>query len=128
MKALVLAAGKGSRLGTAAGGMPKPLIDVAGTTPLEHAIRWLAPLDLERIWINVSEHAGLVRDRIGEGAGAAPVSYSHEPELLGTAGALHVGGVASRSTGAAPSGSRFLRDATARLDRKATPNRCSAPS
>lgn len=87
MKALVLAAGKGSRLGTAAGGMPKPLIDVAGTTPLEHAIRWLAPLDLERIWINVSEHAGLVRDRIGEGAGAAPVSYSHEPELLGTAGA-----------------------------------------
>lgn len=87
MKALVLAAGKGSRLGVASGGMPKPLTDVAGTTPLEHALAWLAPLALERIWINVHEHATLVRGRIGQSAGGVPVSYSHEPELLGTAGA-----------------------------------------
>ena len=87
MKALVLAAGRGSRLGAASGGMPKPLTDVAGTTPLEHALAWLAPLDLERIWINVHEHAALVSERIGDSTGSVPVSYSHEQELLGTAGA-----------------------------------------
>lgn len=87
MKALVLAAGKGTRLGSASGGMPKPLIDVGGSTPLELALEWLAALQLERIWINVHGHAELVRERIGGTAGGIEVSYSFEPELLGTAGA-----------------------------------------
>ncbi|HEX6308939.1 MAG TPA: sugar phosphate nucleotidyltransferase [Longimicrobiales bacterium] len=87
MKALVLAAGKGTRLGAAAGGVPKPLTDVGGTTPLEHALEWLTRLRLERIWINVHAHGELVRERIGAAVAGVPVSYSHEPVLLGTAGA-----------------------------------------
>ena len=87
MKALLLAAGKGSRLGTAAGGLPKPLVDVGGTTPLQHAVAWTAAGNPECIWINVHEHGDQVRERIGEAADGVPIRYSHEPQLLGTAGA-----------------------------------------
>jgi mannose-1-phosphate guanylyltransferase len=87
MKALVLAAGKGSRLGPAAAGLPKPLVDVGGCSPLERNVAWVAQLKPAVIWINVHTAAGLVRARIGDACGAVPVRYSHEPELLGTAGA-----------------------------------------
>lgn len=87
MKALVLAAGKGSRLGDAAGGMPKPLTDLGGITPLEHSLRWLVAYGVDHIWINVHAHADTVRQRIGSVFQGVAVSYSFEPELLGTAGA-----------------------------------------
>lgn len=87
MKALLLAAGKGSRLGAISGGLPKPLTDVGGTSPLEHAVGWTAAERPECIWINVHTHANTVRERIGAMADGVPIRYSHEPELLGTAGA-----------------------------------------
>jgi mannose-1-phosphate guanylyltransferase len=87
MKALILAAGKGSRLGPAAAGLPKPLVDVGGSSPLERNVAWVAQLTPSVIWINVHAAADLVRARIGDVCGAVPVRYSHEPELLGTAGA-----------------------------------------
>jgi NDP-sugar pyrophosphorylase family protein len=87
MKALVLAAGKGTRLGAAANGVPKPLVDVGGATPLNHALAWVAAMRPERIWINVHDAATVVRERTGAAVAGVPVSYSYEPELLGTAGA-----------------------------------------
>ena len=87
MKALVLAAGKGSRLGDAAQGVPKPLVDVAGRTPLGHVLSWVAELRPAQIWINVHEHAELVRARIGTDVHGVPIRYSYERELLGTGGA-----------------------------------------
>jgi NDP-sugar pyrophosphorylase family protein len=87
VKALLLAAGKGSRLGAASGGGPKPLTDVSGTSPLEHAVSWTAAERPECIWINVHAHAASIRARIGSAVDGVPIRYSHEPELLGTAGA-----------------------------------------
>jgi NDP-sugar pyrophosphorylase family protein len=86
LKALLLAAGKGSRLGAAAGGVPKPLVAIGGTTPLQHSIAWVAPLVTE-IWINLHHDAARIRARAGSSFGAVPIRYSYEPELLGTAGA-----------------------------------------
>jgi mannose-1-phosphate guanylyltransferase len=90
MKALVLAAGKGSRLAGAAGNLPKPLVDVGGTTPLQHVLAWASGFARDRLWINVHEHGDVVRARIGDEVAGVPVRYSHEPELLGTAGAWYV--------------------------------------
>lgn len=87
MKALVLAAGKGSRLAGAAAGVPKPLVDVAGDTPLQHNLRAAAGLAPEVIWINVHEGAGQITRAIGNTVRGVPIRYSHEPQLLGTAGA-----------------------------------------
>jgi mannose-1-phosphate guanylyltransferase len=88
MQALILAAGKGSRLAGASGGVPKPLVPVAGMPVLERSIRWVSAAGVERIWINVHTHADVVRGTIGDGSRfGVPIHYSHEPELLGTAGA-----------------------------------------
>ena len=83
----MLAAGRGTRLAPVANGVPKPLVDVGGVTPLEHALRWVVAMRPERVWINVHEGAALVRERIGAVVDGVPVSYSYEPDLLGTAGA-----------------------------------------
>jgi mannose-1-phosphate guanylyltransferase len=88
MRALILAAGKGSRLVSAAGGLPKPLVPIGGVPVLERAVRWVADLGVDRIWINVHEGADRIRDTIGAGTRfGTDIRYSHEPELLGTAGA-----------------------------------------
>jgi mannose-1-phosphate guanylyltransferase len=87
MKALVLAAGKGSRLGTAADGIPKPLVPVGSTTPLDHNLQWIAPLAKDGIWINLHTCGEVIRAHVGAEVDGVPVSYSWEPELLGTAGA-----------------------------------------
>jgi mannose-1-phosphate guanylyltransferase len=88
VRALILAAGKGSRLGAAAGGLPKPLVQIGGIPVLERSLRWVAGLGVERIWINTHERAELIRSTVGDGSRfGVPVHYSHEPELLGTAGA-----------------------------------------
>ena len=87
MKALILAAGKGTRLRDTAGDVPKPLIDAGGITPLQHAAEWVAGVEPERIWVNVHAGAQQIVRALGERVGDVPVSYSYEPELLGTAGA-----------------------------------------
>jgi NDP-sugar pyrophosphorylase family protein len=87
VKALLLAAGKGSRLSVAAAGLPKPLVDLGGITPLEHSLEWVSGFGVSCIWINVHDAAVLVAGRIGDEYAGVPVKYSVEPELLGTAGA-----------------------------------------
>ncbi|HUF52058.1 MAG TPA: nucleotidyltransferase family protein [Longimicrobiales bacterium] len=87
MKALILAAGKGTRLRPVAGQRPKPLIPVGGTSPLRHAVDWVAALEPACIWINVHAGAAQIMEAIGREATGVPVLYSHEPVLLGTAGA-----------------------------------------
>jgi mannose-1-phosphate guanylyltransferase len=87
VKALLLAAGKGSRLLGAAAGLPKPLVDVGGITPLEHSLEWVTAFGVSCVWINVHDAAAMVEGRIGEEYAGVPVRYSREPQLLGTAGA-----------------------------------------
>lgn len=84
---MVLAAGKSTRLSTLTGGLPKPLMPVAGVPVLGWNLRWLASYGVQDVWINVHYQAEAVCEAIGDGAGyGMRVNYSHEPELLGTAG------------------------------------------
>lgn len=89
MKALVLAAGLGSRLRTIAGDLPKPLVPFGGAPILAHNLRWLAGEGVRECWINLHYAADAIRETIGDGeAFGLRVQYVYEPELLGTAGAL----------------------------------------
>lgn len=86
--ALVLAAGAGSRLASAAGGRPKPLVEIAGAPVLAHNLRWLAQAGVRRVWINLHHRPDAVRKTIGDGSACGlSVSYLFEPALLGTSGA-----------------------------------------
>lgn len=89
MKALVLAAGKSTRITSIADGRPKPLIQVGDSTILEHVLKWISSNSITDVWINLHYKPGLIREVVGDGNNCGcRVRYSMEEELLGTAGAV----------------------------------------
>lgn len=91
MKALILAAGVGSRLRPLTDALPKALIPVAGTPILERVLVRLKGAGVKSFVVNAHHHAQLVSDfcaglsrRLG-----VPVSVSREDDLLlDTGGAI----------------------------------------
>jgi mannose-1-phosphate guanylyltransferase len=84
----VLAAGKSTRLGEFAQGLPKPLIRIAGQPLIVWNLVWIAEAGVRSAWINVHHRGELIEDVLGHGEEwGLELRYSHEPELLGTAGA-----------------------------------------
>ena len=90
MRALLLAAGKGTRLRPLTEDRPKPMIDVAGRPILEHNVRLLARHGVCDLVINLHHRPEVIVGHFGDGARfGVSIAYSYEPELLGTAGALN---------------------------------------
>jgi mannose-1-phosphate guanylyltransferase len=88
MRALILAAGKGSRLGGAGGGLPKPLVPVRGRPVLERNVAWVASAGVADVWVNLHAGADAIRKALGDGSRfGVRLHFSYEPDLLGTAGA-----------------------------------------
>jgi mannose-1-phosphate guanylyltransferase len=86
--ALVLAAGRSTRIQAVAPDRPKPLIVVAGETVLERNLRRLAAAGVRDVWINLHYRGEQIEALVGDGARfGLCVQYSWEPTLLGTAGA-----------------------------------------
>jgi mannose-1-phosphate guanylyltransferase len=86
--ALVLAAGRSTRMATALGGRSKVLSDIGGTTVLERNLRWLAGSGITSVWINLHYQPEEVKAVVGDGSQfGLTIRYSEESELLGTAGA-----------------------------------------
>ena len=90
MKAMVLAAGLGTRMGKLTEATPKPLLDVAGETLLGRQLRNLAAAGITDVVVNVARHGGLIREAVGDGRRhGVRVEYSDEgPEPLETAGGI----------------------------------------
>lgn len=89
MKAIVLAAGKSTRIASAAGGLPKPLLDVEGIPVIGRTLRWLSDAGIRDVWINLHYRPDDIRAALGDGARyGVRISYVVEPEILGTAGAF----------------------------------------
>ncbi|MBD3881920.1 nucleotidyltransferase family protein [Phormidium tenue FACHB-886] len=89
MGVLVLAAGKSTRIQPISGGIPKPLLLVNERTILERNLSWLAQSGVESVWINLHYRPEAIQEAIGDGSQLGlRVSYSLEPEILGTAGAF----------------------------------------
>ncbi len=89
MKAMVLAAGVGSRLRPLTDTMPKALIEVGGIPMIEHVIRRLQAAGVTELVVNL-HHLG---DRIEAFLAARRffglrVAFTREPELLDTGGGL----------------------------------------
>lgn len=90
MKAIVLCAGEGRRLGELTRARPKPLLPLCGEPLLAHTLRHLAAHGFREVGINLHYLGDQIRASIGDGAGlGVRVHYSVERELQGTAGALH---------------------------------------
>ena len=66
VKALILAAGQGNRLGRLTKLKPKGLLRVAGTPLLGRILRGLKKAGVQEIWIVVGYMADMIREQIGE--------------------------------------------------------------
>jgi len=87
MKALVLAAGEGTRLRPLTADRPKPMLSVGGTPLLEQIVSRLQQHGITDIAINLHYKPwGIVR-HLGYGRHwGVRLHYSFEEELLGSAG------------------------------------------
>ncbi len=89
MNAILLAAGKGSRLGSITAEVPKPLLEIHGTPVLRHLAALCARHGVEDLCINTHYLAERIRETMGDGSELGlRIHYSYEEALLGTAGAL----------------------------------------
>lgn len=89
MKALVLAAGKSTRILPVTGGKPKPLLEIGEESVLGRNLRWLASQGIREVWINLHYRGNLIRRAIGDGSQyGLSIHYSEEEQILGTAGAV----------------------------------------
>jgi NDP-sugar pyrophosphorylase family protein len=89
LKAMILAAGKGTRLGDLGAAMPKPMLPLAGRPLLEWTLESLRRADIQDVVINLHHAAGVIPDHFGDGSAfGVHIEYSFEAEILGTAGAL----------------------------------------
>jgi mannose-1-phosphate guanylyltransferase / phosphomannomutase len=89
MKAVLLAAGKGTRLGAMTATTPKPLLPVRGRPIIAHLLDRLAGAGVTDVFVNLHHHADAIRQSCGSGdAFGLRIEYVVEPALRGTAGAL----------------------------------------
>ncbi len=89
MKAIILAAGKGKRLGKLTLSIPKPMLKIGKKPILEHTIEWLRNYGIWDIYINLHHLPDLIRNYFKNGKEwDVNIKYSFEPKLLGTAGAV----------------------------------------
>ena len=89
MKAVILAAGKGSRLRSISSSIPKPLIPFRNKPLLQHNIELCTKYGIDCLFINTHHLSEQITSFLGDGRRfGVSVTYSYEPELLGTSGAL----------------------------------------
>jgi mannose-1-phosphate guanylyltransferase len=88
LKALLAAAGTGTRLRPLTDVLPKCLMPINGKPLLGIWLDMLSAAGVSEIIVNLHHHAALVRDYVARSPYAGMVTLAHEETLLGTAGTL----------------------------------------
>jgi mannose-1-phosphate guanylyltransferase/phosphomannomutase len=89
MKAVVLCAGMGTRLGPLTANTPKPMLRVGGEPLLAHTLRHLARHGIDWVAVNLHFMPEIITAYFGDGSAfGVRIHYAHEQALLGTAGTL----------------------------------------
>ena len=89
MKAIVLCAGYGTRLGDLTQETPKPMLPIQAQPLLAYTLRYLASQGFTETAINLHFLPEQITDYFGDGSQfGVKIHYSYEQRLLGTAGAV----------------------------------------
>ena len=89
MKAMVLAAGQGTRLHPLTEHTPKALVPVAGRPMIEYSLLLLKRYGIRDVMINLHHLGEQIERYLGDGKEwGLQITYSKEPELLDTGGGL----------------------------------------
>lgn len=87
-RAMLFAAGLGTRLLPLTAERPKPLVQVGGRPLLDYALERFLAHGLERIVVNTHHHADQVKAHLAQRRDSTELCVSHEPELLETGGGV----------------------------------------
>lgn len=89
MKAMLLAAGRSTRLGAIGQALPKPLVPICGYPAIRFGLTACARGGLRDIVVNLHHQGELIRAVLADGRDlGVRVAYSDEPEILGTGGGI----------------------------------------
>lgn len=89
MKALVLCAGFGTRLGALTRDTPKALLPIGGEPLLAHTLRYLSAQGFTDVALNLHYFASKIREFVGDGSAFGVRAHLvEESEPLGTSGAV----------------------------------------
>ena len=88
MKAMILAAGLGSRMQPITKKIPKPLIDVGGISLIERSINQLIAFGVNEFVINVSYLGDQIKEALQSMDRISKIIFIDEPFPYGTGGAL----------------------------------------
>jgi NDP-sugar pyrophosphorylase family protein len=83
MRAIILAAGLSTRLGTLSAERPKPLFPVCNIPLIRYALALLRGHGITEVAVNLHHHGDQIEHELG-----GEVVYSREPVILGTGGGL----------------------------------------
>ena len=98
MEAIILAGGKAERLGAAAEGRPKPLVQVGGRPLVAHQVAWLAEAGVERVVVSCAAGDERLFETALAGFGPEIVAVG-EPARLGRGGGLRLAAGARSQSG-----------------------------
>jgi mannose-1-phosphate guanylyltransferase len=90
VKGFLLAAGNGTRLRPLTNSIPKCLVPIQGTPLIRIWLQWCAQYGVDQALINTHAHSERVGEYLAAYRGPVKVTMTNEPELLGSAGTLHV--------------------------------------
>jgi NDP-sugar pyrophosphorylase family protein len=89
MKAMILAAGLGTRLRPLTNTIPKPLLPIAGTALIVWNLLLLKRHGFHDVIINLHHLGPMIEQALGNGSKyGLRIYYSHEPVILGTGGGI----------------------------------------
>jgi bifunctional UDP-N-acetylglucosamine pyrophosphorylase/glucosamine-1-phosphate N-acetyltransferase len=88
MQAVILAAGRGTRMGPLTETTPKPMLPVADRPLVAHVADAAVEAGADELVFTVGYGAERVRDHFGSEYGGVPIQYADQPAQLGTADAL----------------------------------------
>lgn len=89
MRAMILAAGKGSRLAPLTDTTPKPMLELGGQPLIQWQVEALAAAGVTELVINLHHLGEQIRGHLGNGgAYGLQIQYSEEVELLETGGGI----------------------------------------
>ncbi|MEF8812247.1 MAG: UTP--glucose-1-phosphate uridylyltransferase AglF [Halovenus sp.] len=88
MKAVVLAAGEGTRLRPLTEAKPKGMVEVDGKPLLTHCFEQLIELDADELFVVVGYKKEVIIEHYGDEFEGTPITYAHQREQNGLAHAL----------------------------------------
>jgi NDP-sugar pyrophosphorylase family protein len=98
VEAIILAGGKAERLGEAAGGRPKPLVEIGGRALAGHQVAMLVRFGVERVIVSCAEGTGALFEAALSGLGAE-IAVAEERERLGRGGGIRFAAESRREAG-----------------------------